>query len=144
MKEELAEDVVTAAVTDAASETTAFFGSSFYCAAVAATMAAVMAVVMVAAVSVEITAVLLSYCFCSAADAAVDAAPVANCQAKTQPPLWGLYVYIIGKSFGIPYDIKSPPGGIALRRSGRWLPGQPRRRRRILRAGFFFIMGLSH
>ena len=140
MKEELAEDVVTAAVTDAASETTAFFGSSFYCAAVAATMA----VVMVAAVSVEITAVLLSYCFCSAADAAVDAAPVANCQAKTQPPLWGLYVYIIGKSFGIPYDIKSPPGGIALRRSGRWLPGQPRRRRRILRAGFFFNMGLSH
>ena len=32
---------------------------------------------------------------------------------------------IIGKSFGIPYDIKSPPGGIALGRSGRWLPGQP-------------------
>ncbi len=33
--------------------------------------------------------------------------------------------YTIGKSFGIPYGIKSPPGGIAQRRRGRWLPGQP-------------------
>ena len=49
------------------------------------------------------------------------------------------FFYTIGKSFGIPYGIKSPPGGIALRRSGRWQPGQPCRRRRILRAGFFFI-----
>ena len=59
------------------------------------------------------------------------------CHGKRVPRVGALF-RIIGKSFGIPYDIKSPPGGIALRRSGRWLPGQPRRRRRIPRAGFFF------
>ena len=48
-------------------------------------------------------------------------------------------LHIIGNSDGIPYDMKSPPGRIALRRSGIMSLEQPAAGGESCKAGFFFV-----
>ncbi len=47
--------------------------------------------------------------------------------------------YIIGKSSELPYDIKSPPGRIALRRKGKMSPGRPAAGGESAKGRFLFI-----
>ena len=47
--------------------------------------------------------------------------------------------YIIGKSSELPYDIKSPPGRIALRRKGKMSPERPAAGGESCFAGFLFM-----
>jgi len=49
-------------------------------------------------------------------------------------------LHIIGNSDGIPYDMKSPPGRIALRRKGNMSQKRPTAGGESCKAGFFLVL----